>query len=147
MSTVATKLPNLYKSPMPFWNFIFPNGKKAVFSQGQYMTIDPYEIEQLNGEVSKNHPMIYVDPNEIVASEERFDPMIGLRKRIAEEERARILAEMEAAINPNRDMGESENQRLTPASTTDIAPVTANGDAAARLSALRKPIVIADSAK
>ncbi len=133
-------LPNLFKSRMPNWVFIFPNGKRAVFSKGMYMTTDPKEIAHLNLEIELGHPAMYVDPNEVTVSLDRIDPVAALKGRLRQELLAEIAAEMAAATNPANDMGNSEQGKLKPASTSDIVAVTAGGDAAARLANLRATV-------
>lgn len=124
----------LYKSPLRSWKYFFSDGTPAIFANGEYTTDQENRIAELDREVQLRHPAIYIDPNEKFVSIERLDPLIGLRKRIAAEERAKVLEEMRAAAgNPDRDMGKTEQERIRPASTTDIASVTAGGDASARL--------------
>lgn len=132
----------LFKSPMKSWYFIFPNGSRAVFRQGQYATDKEYEIEHLVREVKEGHPQIFVDPKELYLDPAKDDPIASLRARIALEERAKILKEMQEATDPDRDLGEYKQGKLNAASTSDIAPVTAGGDAGARLVALQKSLGI-----
>lgn len=138
MSETAVEVrTHLFKSPMRSWKFFMPDGKALIFANHEFSTSDEGEIAYLQYEIKRGHPSIYVDPNEPFVTAEKLDPIAGLRKRIAEEERARILEEMRLASgDPNRDMGTSEQERLRPGSTTDIAAVTI-GDASARLMALK----------
>lgn len=134
---VVTSKMRLYKSPMRSWKYFFTDGTPAIFANGEYMTDEEGRIAELDLQVKLKHPAIYIDPTEKFVSEERLDPLVGLRKRIAEEERAKVLAEMRAASgHMDRDMGTTKQEQIRPASTTDIAPVTAGGDASARLMAL-----------
>lgn len=124
----------LYKSPMRSWKYFFTDGTPAIFANGEYVTDEESRITELDLQVKLRHPAIYIDATEKFVSEERLDPLVGLRKRIAEEERAKVLAEMRAAAgNMDRDMGKTEQEQIRPASTTDIAPVAAGGDASVRL--------------
>ena len=136
-SEVLNTQMRLYKSPMRSWKYFFTDGTPAIFANGEYMTDEESRIAELDMQVKLRHPAIYIDATEKFVSEERLDPLVGLRKRIAEEERAKVLAEMRAAAgNMDRDMGETKQDTIRPASTTDIAPVAAGGDASARLMAL-----------
>lgn len=136
-STSQENTRRLFKSTISSCKYFFKNGKAAVFRMGTYITEDAAEIAELDAEIKAGHPNIYVDKNEVFAAVDRDDPIAALRKRIAAEERAKVLAEMAAATDPSRDLGTSEQGKLNPASTSDIAPVTANGDATARLQAAR----------
>ena len=126
----------LFKSPQRSWKYFMPDGKALIFANYEYSTADEGEVAELTYQIKRGHPAIYVDPNEPYVTAEKLDPLAGLRKRIQEEERAKILAEMAAATNPERDMGVSVQERLRPSNTTDIAAVTV-GDASSRLAALR----------
>lgn len=147
MSTETQETRRLFKSRTSSCSYIFSKGKRAVFQMGCYITSDPAEIAELDKEVAEGHPTFYVDKNELFVSEDRTDPIAALRKRIAAEERAKLVAEMAAATNPANDFGTSEQERLNPSSTSDIAPVTAGGDATARLTAVRKSVASVTAAK
>ncbi len=127
----------LFKSPQPSWKFIFPDGVVANFVRGEYITDDEGQIAHLEMEIRKGHPLMFIDPKEIYVSPERLDPLIGLRARIREEERARIMEEMARATNPANNFGNSDQGKFNPQSTTDIAPVTiGQKSTAARLTEL-----------
>lgn len=127
---------HLFKTRMSSCNYIFPNGKTAIFVNHCYMTDNQYEIDDLNYQIAQGHKELYVDPNEVTVSEDRSNPLAALRRRIAEEERAKVIAEMQA----NRDFGTTDTTKFTPASTSDIAPVTFGGDSGARLVGLKKAV-------
>lgn len=100
------------------------DGRKIIFVSGKYYTKHPGEIEFLNGMVEDNRG-IFVDPNMLTVSEADRDPVQALKNKIRQE----VLAEMAAQVNPQNDRGESVQGRLNAASTQDIAPVAAGGDA------------------
>lgn len=125
----------LYWATMPFMNFVFPNGKVAVFRHHRFATEVPSEIEVLDQEVAGNHPYIYVKQDALYLTEEMEDPMKALRARFY----AEFMKEKLAQINPENDMGKSEQGPIKPQSTSDVAAVAAGGDAtqsAAKLVAL-----------
>ena len=125
----------LYWATMPFMNFVFPNGKVAVFRHYRFATEVPSEIEVLDREVAGNHPYIYVKQDALYLTEEMEDPMKALRKKII----ADYLAEQAKFVDPNNNMGNTSQENLRPQSTSDIASVAAGGDAtqsAAKLVAL-----------
>ena len=67
MSQVQQKqavLLRVFKSTMPSVNFIFGNGKPAIFIAGVYRTNIDWEISALDYEVSSGHPHIFIDPEE-----------------------------------------------------------------------------------
>lgn len=136
-TTALAQTKRLFKSPQRSWHYIFPDGTKATFINGEYITENENEIAHLESEIKKGHQTIFIDPKEKFVSPDRDDPIASLRKKIAAEQRELILAEMAAATSLQRDLGSSEQGKLNPTSTTDIAPVTAGGDASARLASLR----------
>lgn len=139
---MSTPQKHLFKSRIPSCQYAFKKGRLAIFRRGEYITDVQEEIDELTSEIASGHPTLYVDPKEVTVSPERDDPIASLRAKIALEERARILEEMAAATNPGRDLGTSEQGKLNAASTSDIAPTAANGDASARLAALRSQVAV-----
>lgn len=123
----------LYKSTLKFNNVIFPNGHVAHFKGGMFVTDDPEQISYLDGQIAKNGfgGIIYIDPNARTITAEQANPMLALRNQFYRE----FQAEKAEQQNPDNDMGTSEQGRLKPASTTDIAPVALGGDGAATLRA------------
>lgn len=131
----------LFKSRIPSCSYAFKKGKLAQFRRGEYVTSDQNEVKELMEEIELNHPTIYVDEKEFKVSPDRFDPIAALRKKIRDEIIAEEIAKMQAATNPERDMGESSQGPLNAASTSDIAPVAIGGDGTqARLAALRQQV-------
>jgi len=133
-TTVSTEeSKRLYKSTIKFNNIIFPNGHVAHFKGGMFVTGDPDQIEYLDKQISSNGfgGVIYIDPNARTITAEQENPMLALKRKFYEE----FEAEKRAQMNPANDMGSSEQGKLNPASTTDIAPVALGGDGAASLRA------------
>ena len=121
----------LYKSTIKFNNIIYPNGHVAHFKGGMFATDDPDQIGYLDGQIAKNGfgGVIYIDPNARTITAEQENPLLALRKKFFEE----FKQEQAAHLNPANDMGTSDQGKLNPASTTDIAPVAIGGDATAHL--------------
>jgi hypothetical protein len=149
MNTLANPVPvdttqldqiHLFKSRMSSCNYIFKNGKIAQFIRGEYTTNVAYEVAELEYEVSLGHPQIFINDQERVVAVDRNDPIAALRRKIIAEERERIMAEVRAATALDRDMGTSEQGKFKPASTSDIAPLTAEGDGSARLQNLKSAV-------
>jgi hypothetical protein len=125
----------VFKATLPSVNYIFRNGKPAIFVNGRYTTEFPAEIEELEYEISLGHPHIYIDSAEREVDSVQVDPIAALTGRI----RAQLVAEMAAATDMGNDMGKTEQGPLKPASSSDVAPAAAGaGPIAARLMSLGK---------
>lgn len=123
----------LYKSTLKFNNVVFPNGHVAHFKGGMYVTDNADYIGYLDAQIKQNGfgGVIFIDPNASTITAEQENPMLALRKKFYEE----FEAERAAHMNPANDMGQSEQGKLKPASTTDIAPVALGGDGASSVRA------------
>ena len=113
----------VFKATLPSINYIFRNGKPAIFIQGKYATGVEAEVDELNDEISKGHPHIYVDKEEATVDSEMVDPIQALRAKIE----AQIRAEMAAATDLSNDRGTSEVEKLKPSSSTDVMDAAAGG--------------------
>ncbi len=129
----------VFKSTIPSVNFIFANGKPAIFQQGVFRTAVDWEIAVLEAEIAAGHPHIYIDEAEREIDSELVDPMNALRAKIIGE----YLAAQEAAVNPANDMGSTTQESLKPANSQDVAAAAAGGDGsqttASRLAMLKVP--------
>ena len=126
----------VFKATLPSINYIFRNGKPAIFIQGKFATGVEAEITELEDEIYKGHPHIYVDKEEATVDSEMVDPIQALRAKIE----AQIRAEMAAATDLSNDRGTTEPTVLKPASSTDIMDAAAGGSGvglAARLVSLK----------
>lgn len=107
-------------------NYLFPNGKAAVFQNGRYLTDLESEAAQLDSEIAQKHPHISRPVLEVdrTIQSDQLDPMSQLRSKI----RAEILAEERAAVleatNPLNDMGSTTQTQVVPASTTAFSEMT-----------------------
>jgi hypothetical protein len=111
----------VYKSGMKSMQMITPKGHKILFVNGRYITDNADVIEYLDKEIAAGHPDVRIDSNEMYYDPQVHDPVAALRKKFRDE----LLAEMAAvAGNPTRDMGQSVQGNLSPASTTSIQAVT-----------------------
>lgn len=126
----------VFKSTMPSVNFIFGNGKPAIFQAGVYRTDVAEEIQALEYEVRLGHPHIYIDPAEQEVDSELLDPMTALRAKIREEILAEEAEKALKASDISRDMGTSDQSSVKPASTVDIAPAAAGGSGASLVASL-----------
>lgn len=118
----------VFKARIPSVNYIFKNGKPAIFIAGRFLTDIPAEIKELEEEIALGHPHIYVDDNEETV--EAADPgelMMGLREKFFKE----FQEAHQRALNPDNDMGSTDQVPLNPASSTDVATAAAGGDGSA----------------
>lgn len=121
MTEATTKTRKLYKATLPSINYIFKNGKPAIFVRGRFATDVQAEYEELDAEIAAGHPHIYIDADEPIAEANTADLISGLRAQLE----AKIRAEMAAASDINNDRGTVEPTALKPASTVDVAPAAA----------------------
>lgn len=124
MSTVSTAPSTdkrLYKSTFPIVNVISPIGKVIEFRGGIFITDETDLIEYLDDQVAKRAfgGQIYIDPNARTITAEQENPMLALKKKFYEQ----FQKDQASFINPANDMGTSDQGKLKPASTIDIAPV------------------------
>jgi hypothetical protein len=127
---------HIFKSTLPSVNYIFGNGKPAVFQQGRYLTDQEEEVATLQYEIKKGHPHIFQDPAELTVESDMLDPMVALKAKVREQVLAELAEEAARAIDPKRDMGTSNQSQVKPASTKDIAVAAAGGSGAALVSSL-----------
>jgi hypothetical protein len=100
---------HLFKSKPEMMGYAFKNGKVVHFMNHNYFTADADEIAELTKEC-KTSTTFYIDAeNKTVADVAAFnDPLAGIKQRIREEERLKLMEEM----GMSRDMGKSENKGL-----------------------------------
>lgn len=124
---------NVYKSQVSSIKYVFKDGREACFVNGIYRTADAAEIEELDKELSGGrHPILYIDKAEKTIESNRIDPMAVLRENII----AEYLAEQAALNDPTRDMGNTKQEPVKPASTADVGAAAAGGDGSASAAAL-----------
>jgi len=130
-----TKTVAIFYSTISSCRYAFLSGKIAHFMGGVYRTDDMQEIEELANEVDKGHPIIFVDPNRI-SEEINVDPLADMKNKIREEERQKLLEELNQNQNAamNMNLGGTETQKLTPTNSESIqaaATGSASGQAIA----------------
>ena len=127
----------VFKAALPSVNYVFRNGKPGIFVQGRYCTDIEAEIAELEDEISKGHPHIYIDKDEAEIDSNAVDPIAALRAKIE----AEVRAQMAAATDPTNDMGSTTQEPLKPASSADVSEAAQGGSGvglAARLMAVSK---------
>jgi hypothetical protein len=113
----------IFKATLPSVNYIFKNGKPAIFVSGKFHTSIPAEIRELETEIAAGHPILYIDSAEVEVDSTKVDPIAGLRESII----AEYKASMAAATNPDNNMGDSAQDPLKPSSTNAIQDAAAGG--------------------
>lgn len=113
----------VFKATLPSVNYIFKNGKPAIFVQGVYTTDVVSEIEELDAEIAARHPHIFIDAAMREIDSSAVDPIAALREKII----AEYKATMASATSLDNDMGKSNQGPLKPASSVDVAAATAGG--------------------
>jgi hypothetical protein len=117
----------LFKSHVNSLKYVFKDGTVANFIAGKYYTSVKKHVEELKAEVAGNPTWeIYIDSKESTIDTAAVDPLSRLRAELE----VKIRKEMAAQINPQNDFGKVEQGIFSPASTTDIAAVSAGGDGA-----------------
>lgn len=116
----------VFKATLPSVNYIFKNGKPAIFVNGMYTTDVPFEIEELDAEIATRHPHIFIDESMREIDSAKVDPIAALREKII----AEYQATMAAATSLDNDLGNSTQGALKPASSVDIAAASAGGSGA-----------------
>lgn len=91
----------VFKATLPSVNYIFKNGKPAIFVNGMYTTDVPFEIEELDAEIATRHPHIFIDESMREIDSAKVDPIAALREKII----AEYKAKMEAATAHDNDLG------------------------------------------
>lgn len=121
--TAATKI-HVFHSAIKSIQAVTGSGRKIVFVNGIFYTKNQEEIEFLSALAQENRG-IYINSELAVIDEGDLDPMATLKAKLRQE----LMAEMQAQLNPENDRGKSVQGPLNAASTQDIAPVAAGGDA------------------
>lgn len=75
----------LYKSRIPSCQYFFKDGSRADFVNSRFSTDDEDKIEQLDADLKKGHPHLYVDDNEVEVDTEKLDPMEHLKAKFIAE--------------------------------------------------------------
>lgn len=113
---MATGTVQLFFCTIKSCRFVFPDGSEAAFIDGRYATSDPDKAAYLDYEISKGHPHIHRDLNNLECDAKMLDPMEELRAKIIKEA-------IEAGIVQAATTSESSQEPLKPASSADLVDV------------------------
>lgn len=114
------------------------NGQTAHFVNHVYFTDDPLKIAELDrvceqmARQAKNGftAFIYIDPNMREASQAQIDPMEAIRAKIREEERSKLMQELQISQAQTKDAGSyTAPTNIVPARPVlgQVAPSISNG--------------------
>jgi hypothetical protein len=130
--TATPVLAHLFMSWAPSIKYVFKDGHVADFVNYRYFTSKEAHVKELTEEIIVHkHPAFYINPAEVKVNPAEQDPMFRLRKMIIDE----YLSSLAVKTGLDNNMGDVEQSKLTPTSTTSISAITANG-VTARLAAL-----------
>lgn len=82
--------------------YIFKDGSVGFFVDGRLTTDVESQIKELEEEIAKRHPDIFIDENDKVSETAQLDPMAQFKKKVIEE--------YEASRLKDRDVGNSTQQ-------------------------------------
>lgn len=133
-----------FQATYPSINYIFRNGKPAIFVAGKFVTDVQKEIDELREEIAAGQPHIReCTPEEIkVAGVPGGDLMTGLKEKFFQEfladQKKAAMQQAEAAIKGS----EYEQGEVKPASSSDIANAAAGGSGADLAAQLSKMLLV-----
>lgn len=93
----------LFKSRPAIMGYVFRDGTNAHFIDHEYKTNRQSEIDELTEVCNEGGNTYYIDPEQTEISSIKVDPLAALTAKIREEERIKLLMEIQ------RDMGETVN--------------------------------------
>ena len=116
---------HVFYSIVPSMQVIDSKGQPIIFVSGRFHTRDEGKIAFLNQMIADGTTAIFTKPDQLTMSADDLDPMKALKAKHIKE----YLEEQARQLDPNANVSESVQERLNPASTSDIAPVAAGGGA------------------
>lgn len=112
---------NAYFSTLASCRYIFKSGEEAPFINFVYYTDDAKQIEELETEIKKGHPHIYIKADKLKVDTSKLDPLETLKQTI----RDQVMAEMAAATDKSNDRGTSAKVKLNVATSATVAELAA----------------------
>ena len=98
-----SKLVNIFFSYAPTMGYVFRSGRVIHFIGGQFTTTNQAEIDELNEVCAEAGSNYYLKDDQLTVDSTQLDPMAVLYAKMMEKARAEVAA----ATNPNRPMGET----------------------------------------
>lgn len=116
--TVGGTVMAVFRNTLPNSRMHFKNGKEIIFLNGEFLTNNKAEIDELMEEIQAGNPHLYIDPKRAVVDTKFVDPVAAIREKLLKELREQgKLIEGGAA-----DYGTSDqNLKLNAGNTRDVA--------------------------
>ena len=118
----------IYKNRIMSSRYLFADGHEAAFVAGKYYTDITGEIEELNAEILKGHPHLYVDPADAEIDTDNLDPFAEIKRQAVEQ----YIADQAAASSQANDRGTTAQVAVTPASSATVAVGAADSNSIAK---------------
>jgi hypothetical protein len=115
----------IFKSRSYSTNMYTATGTRITFVNHMHITNIPEVITYLENEIKRGLKDVYVDKNEVYFDPDEYDPAKKAYKQARKDIEAEYAARLAAVTDPTRQIGDSVQQKFTPASTSDIASVAA----------------------
>lgn len=103
-----SKLVSIFFSYAPTMGYVFRSGRVIHFIGGQYTTTIKAEIEELNEVCAEANSNYYVKEGQLTIDPDQLDPVAVMYAKMLEQARAEVAA----ATNPDRNMGETSQGKL-----------------------------------
>lgn len=91
----------LFRCTMPNSQFVTRAGKYVQFPDGIFTTNDPLEIAELEYEIARGHPHIFIDKNNVYVDDAFSPTALAERARLKEEVRQEVLRDMGYTTSQN----------------------------------------------
>lgn len=78
----------VFRNTIPNCRYNFKSGKEAVFMNGQYLTNNKTEIEELMAEIDSGHPNIFLNREEMFKETKYVDPVWAIKEQLMKDLRA-----------------------------------------------------------
>jgi len=112
----------LFRCTMKNSQFVTRAGKYIQFPDGVFTTNDPLEIAELEYEINKGHPHVYIDKNHVYVDSAFSPTVLAERARLKEEVRQEVMRDMGYT-----QQGKFQNSIQTSAGVEALSGVTAAG--------------------
>jgi len=133
----------VFHCAMPSCNYLFKNGKPAIFINHEYLTDIQSEIDELEAEIAYGHPHISIDAAKKEVDDTKLDPLSAVKAQAIKE----YLA-AEAAKDTTKDMGSSIPEKLNVSNSGNVASEHSASPLQARLANLNiKPAAATAASK
>lgn len=110
--------------------YTLKNGKDCIFYNGEFLTDNLGEIDELMEEIKSGHPFIFIDKNRLVVTKSDLDPLEQIKKKAIEEYKAQVAAAANAQTESTSDQKFNFASIATSANVGDAASGSTSVDSA-----------------